>query len=192
MKEQRIQLRHVGVLTALAAGTLLALGTSGGTSGDSTGKNLRSGLWDAAFDLGRTETLEDRLKRASNAVDALRARQAVGRSALPAFSSAPPLRPEDVAGEDARTANRLASATEQQLELARRVLRQQDSAFADADRADGGAPRESAVNEEVIKKAHASAGTLTRVPAGHYFGDEYANRQRELNSGPAAPVAATF
>lgn len=135
------------------------------------GKNLWSGFWDSAFDLGRTETLEAKLERASAAVDALRGRQAIGRSANPAFSSAPALRPGDTAGEDARTTNLLATQTAVQIDLARRVLRQQDNAFADADRA------------ETNQAAIAFKGKLDAVLVKAKTQGEYLQKVAEFKAG---------
>ncbi|MCY4755269.1 hypothetical protein [Pelomonas aquatica] len=51
-------------------------------------------------------------------------------------------------------------------------------------------PREDSANEEMARRAHASAWTLSRAPAGHYLGGEYAGRQQDLNGRPATPVAS--
>lgn len=80
------------------------LGTLGKTL--KLAKGLWSGFWDAAYDIGREETIEDKIKRAESAAAALSKRLVDGRSANPAFSSAPPLR-EDNPTERARVGNLL-------------------------------------------------------------------------------------
>ena len=88
-------------------------------------KNGWASFWDAAFDIGRPETIEDRIGKASTALDALRRRQ-TAESGNPAFSSRPALR-----GEGNSVAAQEANLTE----LAKKKLRQDDNAFAEADRA---------------------------------------------------------
>lgn len=93
-----------------------------------------SSFWDAAFDIGRPETIEDRIERAGKAVDALKARRDSGRASLPAFSSAPALRESDNSGD--RAAKLQVTAAAELAQLQREKLRKDDAAFAQADRAD--------------------------------------------------------
>lgn len=88
-------------------------------------KNGWASFWDAAFDIGRPETIEDRIGKASSTLDALRRRQG-SDAANPAFSSRPALR-----GSENSVATQEANLTE----LAKKKLRQDDNAFAEADRA---------------------------------------------------------
>lgn len=88
-------------------------------------KNGWASFWDAAFDIGRPETIEDRIGKASTALDALRRRQ-TAESGNPAFSSRPALRGEG---------NSIAAQEANLTDLAKKKLRQDDNAFAEADRA---------------------------------------------------------
>jgi len=59
-----------------------------------------SAFWDAAFDVGRAETIEDKIKKAEDAAAALNKRLTDGRANNPAFSSAPALRARDDPAND--------------------------------------------------------------------------------------------
>ena len=64
--------------------------------------NAWKDFWDRAYDIGRTETIEDKIARVKREVESLN-KLSSGRQNLPAFSSAPALR-EDASQEDGRAA----------------------------------------------------------------------------------------
>lgn len=84
-----------------------------------TVKGAWAEFWDAAFDVGRAETIDERIEKARNRLEALQ-RTANGRANLPAFQTAPALRDQN-GSEDARLANR----RELQAEELRLLLRSQ-------------------------------------------------------------------
>lgn len=100
-------------------------------------KGVKSGwssFWDAAYDVGRAETIESKLERSEQALANVRERQIKGRSALPAFSSAPALR-EDQTADAARIKNLAVSREEETVELRRLKNLSQSVALNAADQA---------------------------------------------------------
>lgn len=98
-----------------------------------TVKGAWADFWDAAFDVGRAETIDERIEKARNRLEALQ-RTANGRANLAAFQTAPALRDQNGA-EDARLANRRELQSEELRLLLRSKAAQEDAAKAAAESA---------------------------------------------------------
>lgn len=96
-----------------------------------------SRFWDAAYDVGRAETIEDVIKRAESAAAALGKRLTDGRAANPAFSSAPTLRndPANDPAERTRVLALQAAASEQAVEYKRLKITQESAVLRQAENA---------------------------------------------------------
>lgn len=125
-------------------------------------------FWDAAFDIGRPETIEDRIARAAAAAVNAQERIAKGRATLPAFSSAPALREQDQPGSERAVTQQQARAAELR-DLLRQKFRQDENTFADAERAD-------ATKRAIDGKLLVDTYTKTAKAAS-----EYAKALAELN-----------
>lgn len=107
-----------------------------------------SNFWDAAFDIGRAETIESKLERAEKALDNVRERAVKGRASLPAFSSAPATR-EDQSAEARRTANLAGQREEEVTELRRLKVLSDNAAAQVAER--GEITKRAIAGKELVK-----------------------------------------
>lgn len=128
------------------------------------------GFWDAAFDIGRAETIDDKIERAGKSLDALQRRAAVGRNSLPAFSSAPDLREGDRGDDTARTQALLRGKT------AEFVALQQAKAFQEA------AVASEALQAQQTKEAQAADTIIGKYAQAGKSADRYKKALVELNA----------